>query len=96
MPCGNAGAPEWNVRGSLRLPHFADVPAGNGINILLKSGENGLRNVLPGEVKIIRQSAAPDAFDDFVFGIIIVAGKVLSIEIRSFSFGRFYPDTGKH
>ena len=29
MPCCNAGAPEWNVRGSLRLPHSADVPAGS-------------------------------------------------------------------
>ena len=78
-----------------------DIPggqfaAGNRIDVLLKSGENRLRNVLPGEVKIIRKRAAPDAFDDFVFGIIIVAGEMLTIEIGTISFGRFYPGTGKH
>ena len=78
-----------------------DIPGGqlltgNGIYILLERGENGLRNILPGELKIIRKSAAPDTFDDFMFGIIIVAGEMLPIEIRSFAFGRFYPGTGKH
>ena len=78
-----------------------DVPggqflSGNRIDILLERGENGLGNVLSGEVKIIRKRPAPDAFDDFMFGIIIVAGEVLPIEIGAFSFGRFYPGTGKH
>ena len=59
-----------------------DIPGGqfhpgNGIDILLERGENGLGNVLPGELEIIRKSAVPNAFDDFMFGIIIVAGEVL-------------------
>ena len=38
----------------------------------------------------------PDPFDSFVFGKIIVAGEMLTVEVRPFSSRRLDPGTGKH
>ena len=68
----------------------------DGIDVLLEGRENLLLNGLVRESEILRKRPAPDTFDRFVFGIIVVAGEMLTVKIRSFSSRRFDPGTGKH